>query len=392
MLNRRDFMKTLGAAGSILGLGQSAFAESTTYNMKTKHLIWIMNGNGSRKKEWYEDPKLSPNYARLVKEGFVYEEDHNETTSLHGRSWTETLTGNRIQTVIPMYPTPTHYVRKVHGGPASNYWFVNGVSYYRQWRYNQKYYTSHPEYGAETRPVSLTATHIYWPDQKRTPQQIVEQEFPDMDLTPAETRRLEEFIDATHKMKLWEFNLKYPPIPRDPFIGDALGLALLPILLKEFKPKVMIYQQVGHDTGHGNGGYLRQQTGFFEYEKVCKTTDEQLGRLIDFIKNDQYFSQNTAIVIRPEFGRDDEINMYGEVNHSDGYYQCHRSASIWWGPDFKVGKSNLLVNRMDTTPTIAQVFNAPAPYCEGKVRNHLFKEHVGKLPEYQVWTPNDYAS
>lgn len=382
-MNRRDFLKYSGIAGASLA---SSPIPAATYDFKTKHLIWILNGNGSRKSEWYEKPDLSPNYARLVKEGFVYTEDHNETISYHGHSWTELLTGSRIQTNTPLYPTAPNYIRKVHKDSALNYWYVSGVSYYRQWRYNTKYYTAHPDYQEDTRPVSLTATHVYWPDGKRTPRQIVEQEFPDMSLTETEKKQAEEFIDATYKMKLWEFNLKHNPIPRDPFIGDAVGLALVPHVLQTFKPKMVIYQQVGHDTGHGNGGYLRQQTGYFEYEKVCKTTDEQLGQLIDFIQKDPYFSKNTAIVVRPEFGRDDEINMYGEINHSQGYYQCHRSASIWWGPDFKPGKSNLLVNRMDVVPTLCRIFNADAPYAYGQVRHHLFKDHVGKLPEYRVWT------
>lgn len=389
-MNRREFLSRTGLTAAAIGAGAqpiiSSAAPQTSYNFKTKHLIWIINGNGSRKQEWLEKTTLSPNYARLVKEGFVYNEDHNETVSNHGDSWTELLTGNRHQGGTPLYPTPPNYIRKAHGDKATNYWYVNGVSYYRQWRYNTKYYTAHPDFGENTRPVSMTATHIYWPDMKRTPAEVVAQEFPDMGLTAVEKKDMEAFIDATYKQRLWDFNLKFPPIPRDPFVGDALGLAVIPEVLKAFKPKMIIYQQVGHDTGHGNGGYLRQQTGYFEYEKVCKTTDEQLGRIIDFVKNDPYFSQNTAIVVRPEFGRDDEVNMYGEVNHSFGYYQCHRSASIWWGPDFKAGRSDLLVNRNDVVPTLCKMFNVEAPYAIGQVRDHLFREHVGKLPPYQVWT------
>lgn len=384
-MNRRSFFTNAGLAGGAMALnGLQASAAPATYNFKTKHVIWIINGNGSRKKEWYEKADLSPNYARLVKEGFVYEEDNNDTVSKHGDSWTELITGNAYQANTPLFPTLHHYIRKAHNDQATNYWIVNGVSYYRQWRYNNKYYTPHPDYQENTRPTSLTATHIYWPDMKRTPRQIVEEEMPDMGHTPQEKKQLEEFVDATLKARLWEFNLKHQPIPRDPFVGDAVGLALIPHVLKTFKPKVIMYQQVGHDTGHGNGGFLRQQTGYFEYEKVCKTTDEQLGKIIDFVKSDPYFRENTAIVVRPEFGRDDEINMYGEVNHSDGYYQCHRSASIFWGPDFKVGKSKLRVDRKDMCPTLAQIFSAPTPFAEGQVRNHLFKDSVGKLPEYKA--------
>ena len=90
-------------------------------------------------------------------------------------------------------------------------------------------------------------------------------------------------------------------------------------------------------------------------------------------------------MIRPEFGRDDEVNMYGAVNHSTGYYQCHRSASIFWGPDFKHGTSKLLVDRKDMVPTLTGMFGVKAPYAIGQMRTHMMAEHVGEMPEYKPW-------
>ena len=107
-MDRRDFMKSMGAIGTGLMAGGRLMAAPATpsLDLKTKHLIWIINGNGSRKKEWYENPQLQPNYARIVKESFVFEEDHNNTVSEHGNSWTELLTGNESQSGIPLFPTP----------------------------------------------------------------------------------------------------------------------------------------------------------------------------------------------------------------------------------------------------------------------------------------------
>ncbi len=198
-----------------------------------------------------------------------------------------------------------------------------------------------------------------------------------MDLTASEKTKMEEFIDATMKAKLWEFNLKNAPIPRDPFTGDAVGLALIPHVLKEFKPRILIYHLVGHDTGHGESAYWRRQTGYLEYEKVCRTTDEQIGRIFDFVRNDSYFSKNTAIVVRPEFGRDDEVNMYGELHHNEGYPQTCRSAEIWYGPDFKIGTSNRLTNRMDVVPSITRLFNVAAPHALGRVHSEMFGDSLG---------------
>ena len=263
---------------------------------------------------------------------------------------------------------------------------MSGVSQYRQWRYPTKYSVSRPDYGEDTHPVSLFASNIYSPVMKRNAAQVVADEFREMGLMAREKQKLEQFIDATCKARMWEFNLKHAPGLRDPFAGDALGLALIPHVLKEFKPKMIIYRQVGHDTGHGAGVDFGQQNGYLEYEKVCKTTDEQLGKIIDFVKSDPYFSRNTAIVVRPEFGRDDEINLYGEINHSVGYNQTCRSAEIWWGPDFKVGVDKGLKNRMDLVPSLTTLFNVDATFAIGQVHPEMFKDSVGRFPAYTTWT------
>ena len=153
---------------------------------------------------------------------------------------------------------------------------------------------------------------------------------------------------------------------------------------QEFKPRLITFQQIGHDTGHGAGGYIRDETGWFEYKKTAEATDEAIGYIWNFIKNDPHFSKNTAIVVRPECVRDDEVNLYGEIHHSHGYYYAHVNASIWWGPDFKKGfVSNDIVNRMDMAPTIARVLGVNATLAKGHLRPQVFAPHGGDLPKYE---------
>ena len=81
-----------------------------------------------------------------------------------------------------------------------------------------------------------------------------------------------------------------------------------------------------------------------------------------------YFSSNTAIVLRPEFGRDDEVNRSGQLHHSEGFYYTHRVASIFWGPDFNKGVDRTtVISRSDMAPTIAGVFRAKAVYAQGRI-------------------------
>ncbi len=95
-----------------------------------------------------------------------------------------------------------------------------------------------------------------------------------------------------------------------------------------------------------------------------------------------YFGRNTAIVIRPEFGRDDEVNHSGQLHHSEGFYCTHRVASIFWGPDFVTGVDRTtVISRLDMAPTLASLFGVKALYAEGRVMPGLFKtEHRETLP------------
>jgi hypothetical protein len=379
-MNRRDFFK-VAAAGGAVALHRSrvdaGLIPETSHNFKTRHVIWIINGNGSRKKDWYENPSLCPNYARLATEGFVYEESHNDTVSRHEQSWVEAITGNRFQPDLLANPTPLHYVRKAYNDRATNYWYISGASSFRQWKRDPRYFSAnHPEFGENTRPVLFNAAFVR-PDRQ----------FQDAGLSEREKSQIQDFIQAMVQARVCEVGLKEAPIPREPFVGDALGFTLIPEVMKAFKPRILIYHQVGHDVAHGAGGYPRLQTGYSEYEKVCRTTDKQLGRIFDFVKNDPYFSKTTTIVIRPEFGRDDEITRYGELHHSTGYYQAHRSAEIWWGPDIKVGADKTLKNRMDLVPTLTKLFNVNAPYAIGQVHPEMFKDTIGDFAPYQPYLP-----
>src|SRR5262249_50707284 len=187
------------------------------------------------------------------------------------------------------------------------------------------------------------------------------------------TRHVLEFAREVVNRRLGEFALSHAALSRQPFVADGLAYAVIPELMMAFKPKILILHQTGHDAAHGNGGYPRAETGFSEYERVVRTTDEQIGRIFDFVRNDPYFPSRTTILIRPEVGRDDEMTPYGELHHSTGYYQTHHSAEIWWGPDIRVGVDKGLKNRRDVVPTLTRLFNVDARYAHGQVHSSMFK-------------------
>ena len=113
-----------------------------------------------------------------------------------------------------------------------------------------------------------------------------------------------------------------------------------------------------------NGGGARKKD---YYENA------DLSPNIDWVKNHPCFSRHTAIVIRPEFGRDDEVNAHGDLHHSQGFYYTHRVASIFWGPGFNRGvDKKTVISCLDMAPTLARIFNVDASYAQGRVVPGLF--------------------
>ena len=126
-----------------------------------------------------------------------------------------------------------------------------------------------------------------------------------------------------------------PAAPAYPTLLDYVGHGLqtssirqIPSVLETFRPRVIVCRDTAHDVGHES---------YEKYLQAVSRTDAAIGKLFDWVKGHPYFSSNTAIVIRPEFGRDDEVNEHGQLHHSYGFYSTHRVASIFWGPDFNPG-------------------------------------------------------
>ena len=158
-----------------------------------------------------------------------------------------------------------------------------------------------------------------------------------------------------------------------PSILDYIGngrqvhsLRAIPRIMQHYRPRVLVCREMAHDIGH---------SGYEKYLGAVKATDDAVGKIFDWVKTHPYFRQNTAIVIRPEFGRDDEVNEHGHLHHSYGFYYTHRVASIFWGPDFNQGiDRQTVITSLDMAPTLAQVFNVDAIYAEGRVVPGLFKQ------------------
>lgn len=198
----------------------------------TKHLIFIVNGGGVRKADYYEREALAPNLRKLSSEGFVFEEDHCERVASHDAAFDE-----------------------------------------------------------------LVGAHTAVAEAPRVP-----------------------------------------------------SLRTVPGMMENRRPRILVCRERAHDVGHES---------YESYLSAVRATDAAIGKVFEWVKSHAYFSQNTAIVVRPEFGRDDEVNANGHLHHSYGFYYTHRVASIFWGPDINRGiDKQTVIRSVDIAPTLAKIVGA----------------------------------
>ena len=292
-IHRRDFFKlgaaasagavlsTRNAAGSPIfeagaGIPQGGMVLPENPGFKTKHLVTIILGNGARKIDVIDNPEHSPFQTKMAAQGTVFTEDYGETANLHGYMYSEVLSGVDAPAQRPRYPTWAEYIRKKAGGTATDYWTLQGASYYRAWTWDVKHFSQHPEYGVKDGSTSLTMNRIFYPEQKLTAAEIVDLNVEKgLGHTPKERKHVEDFIGGVLAQKSYiPASTREPVINREIPYGDAQVLTLVPQILKEFKPKSITAQILALDDAHADFGFWDYNTDYWEYIKHIKTTDE----------------------------------------------------------------------------------------------------------------------
>jgi hypothetical protein len=403
--NRRDFLK-IGAAGAagVLGSSGAVLAQvpkgipafpgnSTDFRLPvspgfaTKHAVVVIYGNGARKKDVVENPAISPHQARIAKEGTLFVEDFGETANLHGYMYTELLSGRDAPSQHPRFPTWTEYIRRNTGEPASKFWMLQPLSYYRAWTWDRKHFSQHPEYGLGMGAGSITTNKVFYDGNGTDPRVLVDQTIEaGLGHTSKERQQIAEFFEYMLRDKKYLLpSTKTPIIDRTLQIHDATCFQVAKEVLAAFKPRVITIQMLGLDDAHADHGFWNYDTDYEEYLQHISATDEMIGNLWDFIQKDPYFSKTTSLFVRPECGRDDEVNIYGQLHHSPGNYYAHYVWMLAAGPDIKKGQVvTETVNRRDICPTLTYAISGgKSPWSTGSVRTMMFDDKF-KLPKYQA--------
>lgn len=406
-MNRRDFIRYGTAAGvgiaargvaSAHVLGGSSGSDAHTFYQgemelprdpafRTRHVVFVILGSGARKQDVLTAHSLAPAQRRLVDEATVFVDDFGDTVHGHGHMYSELLCGNEAPTQRPQFPTWQEMVRKSTGCGPLDSWILQSQSYFGGWSWDVKNYSQHPSFGAGFGATNLTMNNLFL-GATPLPTNTFVQRFAsrsvgfdrlDQDRIAAWYRDLLErrgYIPRETRMVV---------LDRPTQIGDAMALTLAPQILKTFRPKCLTIQIVGLEDAHREAGSASRHTGFDVYRHHLGTMDELIGDLWTEIQHEPTLRDRTALVIRPECGRNEEIDRLGQLSHSPGSPSSHSVWCMALGPDFKRGHLvEHRVQRRDIAPTLTYLMTGRgAAWSNGHVRTQMFADRFG-LPDYRL--------
>ena len=287
------------------------------------------------------------------------------------------LTGNYLYSQglrnKPTMPTIFEYLRRHTGEKATKTWYIgNGIGN----SIPLLDYSTHPEYGSQYGANFLAPTitfgedgekhlknaKIYHPEDELSPMYKMKyfldnvwysqgKTLPSIGNTEEEKADIKQFIrDMFDKKDAG--TIAFPPTGG----GDNATIGYACEVIKRFKPTLTVVYLSSVDSCHSN---------FSSYLRNLHAADHGTAHLWDFIQTQvPEMAGNTAMIVMPEHGRNDEPNGIVDANaflaydHSD--LNSRRIFGLMVGPNIdtnlSVGsESNQIGDIVNVAPTIAEI-------------------------------------
>jgi hypothetical protein len=380
-VSRREFLQTSGAfAASAMALPGSSLLHGS-FGPRTEHVVLIAFAGGVRSKEVLDTPANVPNLMRIASAGVTMPDVRCENTGHYGAALS-IFTGNVEALGIRenergLSPTLFEYLRKDAGLGAGDVWLSTASG--AQGRLFA--YSDHPGYGVDFAANVLDGDGIFNVEFKKVLDSFG-QPRADSDHDRDVLARLQRSLDpealagATGKApdpdnlrRMEGFILEELTGATSritgPGAGDAKAIRVGLDILRVFRPRVVGITLQNADIAHGS---------FNGYVEVIRRNDAEIGKLWDAIQQDQALRDRTAVLVLPEFGRDQDLNERNGLDHGDRSDSMLKVFLIAAGPDFKRNKVvRKEVRTIDVCPTVYSLFAKGTPgKTSGKVIRELF--------------------
>ncbi len=372
-LTRRAFLGTAAAAVALPAL--------PTPRGKTQRLVLVAFAGGVRTREVLGTPQNVPNLMRIASGGVTLPKVRCENVGHYGAALS-IFTGNVEALGIRenergTNPTLFEYLRRDVGLDAGDVWLSTASG--AQGRLFA--HSDHADYGAAAGAQVLDGEGIFNVEFKKLMDSFGKpKEDTDADrqalarlgdalgggggapgrgtADPARQRAVERFI--LDELAGGNTRITGPGAP------DAKAIRVGANLLRVFRPRVLGITLQAHDVAHGS---------FNSYVEVIRRNDAELGRLWDGIQADPELRDTTAIMVLPEFGRDQNLNERNGLDHGDQSEEMREVFLIAAGPDFKRDKVVTKEARtIDVCPTALSLFTAKAPaHSKARVIREIFR-------------------
>ncbi|HNK41399.1 MAG TPA: hypothetical protein PL002_09440 [Flavobacteriales bacterium] len=274
----------------------------------------------------------------------------------------------------PINPTLFEYLRRHAGVPATKTWFVgNGIgnsipllnySLHPQYgpRYGANFFAPNITFGS-LGDQYLGDAKVYHPDDQLAPmyemKAFLDNSFGHMSEalmgignTPEEKEDIKAFMVEMFN-KTQNGTIAHPPVHDN---GDAQTIGYACEVMKWFKPALTVVNMSAVDGCHAN---------FTGYLASLHRADHSVGHLWNHIQTQiPEMAGNTAIVIAPECGRNDEPNAVRDQNDWLAYDHSDQNSLCIFGLMAGAGvPSNLVVGgednpvgiATDIVPTVAEL-------------------------------------
>lgn len=147
--------------------------------------------------------------------------------------------------------------------------------------------------------------------------------------------------------------------------GDRLLTELTIRALRNLRPRLVMVNY--NDCDYVHWGYLDH------YTRAISIMDEGVRALVAAVEADTEYRDNTAFVVVPDCGRDDNPFMDVPCQHHFNSRSAHEIFALAFGKGIARGaKVDKPADQTSIAATIAQLMGFKSPYSEGRVLEEVF--------------------
>ena len=386
--NRRQTLK-LGTVGitSLLvnpSLSIKYLAKKREFCYQQPRVIIIRFGGGVRRQETIDIKGTYAPFMRhiLAKEGTLFSnmqlDQSDSVTTSHGQGtlyiltgkyqkYEETFSSDRFE---PSIPTLFEYLRKQYHIPEEETLIINGEDRTAEEFYS---FSNHHSYGVNYRSQVLS---LYRFKIHLLKKQILANQLSDKELKKKQ-KELDKLLEKNYRpnqelsepLKLTQFWEEWQKMYGESGLvnprGDRLLTELAVWAINKLKPKLLMINY--NDPDYVHWGYQSH------YTKGISIIDQGIKRLVDTIKLDEQYRDNTVLCIVPDCGRDSNPFLAVPYQHHFNSKSAHEIFALFWGKGIK--KNQVVerqVSQIDIAPTVAKIMGFNADYVEGNILEEVF--------------------